>query len=589
MTSWYWVLRQNVVRAGRKSPLSAQPRERESRAREKTAMVVGCVSAKASRVCWMSKQVFASARAEGIADYSSAHRVGEHNIRAFGLDVHNPVFIISGTTIMLFVAFALSFPDLAAALFGQWRIALTTRLDWFFMAVANIALLFCLYLVVSPLGSIRLGGPEARPRYGYPSWIAMLFAAGIGIGIMFYGVLEPMSHALTPPLSSDGITGSARRELAMAATIYHWAFHPWAIYSIVGLSLAFFSFNKGLPLVIRSALYPLFGDRIWGWPGHVVDVLAVLATMFGLATSLGFGAEQASGGIAYLFGLPNENWLRVVVIAGITAIALVSILRGLDGGIKRLSELNMVAAAVLGFYILMLGPTANILSGFFEYGAAYLRYLPELSNWVGREDDYYLHDWTTFYWAWWMAFSPFVGMFIARISSGRTVREFVVAALLAPSAIFVLWMTIFGETAMDQYFLEGMQEVAVTVRAFQPELTLFVFLETFPLPLATSLLGVALVVIFFVTSLDSGALIVDTMTAGGKMETPVIQRIFWCMFIGLLGVSLMLGGGLSSLQALALAAAFPFALIMLLMVVSLHRGLRAELKWLRCHQTADVR
>ena len=521
------------------------------------------------------------ARIEGIADYTSGHRIGEDNIRAFGLDVHNPVFMVSGTTIVLFVAFALSFPDLAGDIFNQWRITLTTRLDWVFMAIANFVLLFCLYLVVSPLGSIRLGGPSARPRYGYPSWVAMLFAAGIGIGIMFYGVLEPMSHALTPPLSAAGITGDARRELAMASTIYHWAFHPWAIYSTVGLSLAFFSFNKGLPLVMRSALYPLFGDRIWGWPGHVVDVLAVFATLFGLATSLGFGAEQASGGIAYLFGVPNENWLRVAVISFITAIALISVLRGLDGGIKRLSELNMVAAAALGLYILVLGPTWEILSGFFQYSAAYVRYLPELSNWVGREDSYYMHDWTTFYWAWWIAFSPFVGMFIARISSGRTVREFVVAAMLAPSAIFVLWMTIFGETAMDQYYLEGLQEVVTTVREFKPELTLFVFLEEFPLTLLTSGLGVVLVVIFFVTSMDSGSLIVDTMTAGGKIETPVGQRIFWCIFLGLLGVALMLGGGLSSLQALALASAFPFALIMLLMVVSLHRGLRAELKLLK--------
>jgi len=518
----------------------------------------------------------ALARAEGLDDYTSGHRVGEDNIRALGLDVHNPVFVVAGTTIVLFVAFALAFPVLAADVFGQWRISLTTQLDWFFMAVANLALLFCLYLVVSPLGSVRLGGPDARPRYSYPSWVAMLFAAGIGIGIMFYGVLEPMTHALTPPLSAEGVTGTARRDLAMAATIYHWAFHPWAVYSVVGLSLAFFSFNKGLPLVIRSALYPIFGERTWGWPGHVVDVLAVFATLFGLATSLGFGAEQAAGGIAYLFGIPNANWLRVIVIVVITALALGSVLRGLDGGIKVLSELNMGAAAVLGLFVLVLGPTWDILTGVVEYSGAYLRYLPALSNWVGREDAYYMHDWTTFYWAWWIAFSPFVGMFIARISSGRTVREFIVAALLAPSAIFVLWMTIFGETAMDQYFLEGWQGVAQTVREFKPELTLFVFLERFPLTLLTSVLGVVLVLVFFVTSMDSGSLIIDTMTAGGKIETPVGQRIFWCIFLGLLGVALMLGGGLTSLQALALASAFPFSLVMLLMVVSLYRGLRAE-------------
>ncbi|KGE04585.1 BCCT family transporter [Pseudohaliea rubra] len=516
------------------------------------------------------------ARAEGLDDYTSEHRVGEDNIKTLGLDVHNPVFLISGSTIVLVVVFALALPGLAADVFGQWRVALTTQLDWFFMAVANLVLLFCLFLVLSPLGAVRLGGPDARPRYGYASWIAMLFAAGIGIGIMFYGVLEPMTHALTPPLSATGVTGAERRGLAMAATIYHWAFHPWAVYSLVGLSLAFFSFNKGLPLVMRSALYPVFGERIWGWPGHVVDVLAVFATLFGLATSLGFGAEQAAGGIAYLFGIPNANWLRVAVISLITFLALGSVLRGLDGGIKLLSELNMGAAAVLGVFVLALGPTWDILSGLVQYSGAYLRYLPELSNWVGREDDYYMHNWTTFYWAWWIAFSPFVGMFIARISSGRTVREFIVAALLAPSAIFILWMTIFGETAMNQYFLEGWQGVAKTVREFEPELSLFVFLERFPLTLLTSALGVLLVLVFFVTSMDSGSLIVDTMTAGGKIETPVGQRIFWCIFLGLLGVALMLGGGLNSLQALALASAFPFSLVMLLMMVSLYRGLRAE-------------
>lgn len=530
----------------------------------------------------------AVAAAAGLRDYRSGHRVGEHNIRVLGLDVHNPVFLIAGSSIVVFVAFALALPDAAAALFGQWRIALTTRLDWFFMAVANIALLFCALLVLTPLGNVRLGGPQARPRYRYPSWIAMLFAAGIGIGIMFYGVLEPMSHALRPPLSAEGITGTARRDLAMAATIYHWAFHPWAIYSTIGLSMAFFSFNKGLPLVMRSAVYPLFGERIWGWPGHIIDVLAVFATLFGLATSLGFGAEQAAGGIAYLLGIPNADWLRVVVITAITAMALVSVLRGLDGGIKVLSELNMATAAVLGLFVLVLGPTWNILTGVIEYSGAYLQYLPRLSNWLGREDAYYMHDWTTFYWAWWIAFSPFVGMFIARISSGRTVREFVVAALLAPSFIFILWMTIFGETAMDQFFIEGWQGVADTVRAFRPELTLFVFLERFPLTGLASGIGVVLVLVFFVTSMDSGSLIVDTMTAGGKIETPLGQRIFWCVFLGLLGIALMLGGGLTSLQALALASAFPFALVMLLMMLSLYRGLRAEHRLLRAAHSSST-
>ena len=511
-----------------------------------------------------------------IPDYSSDYVVGQDNIQPFGLDIHNPVFVISGSAIVLFVLFTFAFPAWAAENFGDLRLWLTTRLDWFFMGAGNLVLLFCLFLVLSPLGSVRIGGERATPDYGYVSWVAMLFAAGIGIGIMFYGVLEPMNHALHLPLGAEGLEGEARRSLAMAATIYHWAFHPWAIYSLVGLSLAFFCFNKGLPLVIRSAVYPLFGERIWGPVGHTIDVLAVIATMFGLATSLGFGAEQAAGGIRYLFGIQPSDGLKVAIVAVITVLALISVLRGLDGGIKVLSEINMLVAIALGSFILVLGPTLGILEAIWHNTVAYLAYLPELSNWIGRDDDYYMHDWTTFYWAWWIAFSPFVGMFVARISTGRTVREFILAAMLAPSAIFIWWMTTFGETAMDQYFLQGFAGVADTVRNFQPELSLFVFLAEFPLSSATSVVGIILVLIFFVTSMDSGSLIVDTMTAGGKIETPLTQRVFWCVFLGLLGAALLLGGGLSSIQALALATAFPFVLIMLMMMVSLFLGLRAE-------------
>jgi len=511
-----------------------------------------------------------------IPDYSSDYVVGQDNIQPFGLDIHNPVFVISGSAIVLFVLFTFAFPAWAAENFGDLRLWLTTRLDWFFMGAGNLVLLFCLFLVLSPLGSVRIGGERATPDYGFVSWVAMLFAAGIGIGIMFYGVLEPMNHALHLPLGAEGLEGEARRSLAMAATIYHWAFHPWAIYSLVGLSLAFFCFNKGLPLVIRSAVYPLFGERIWGPVGHTIDVLAVIATMFGLATSLGFGAEQAAGGIRYLFGIQPSDGLKVAIVAVITVLALISVLRGLDGGIKVLSEINMLVAIALGSFILVLGPTLGILEAIWHNTVAYLAYLPELSNWIGRDDDYYMHDWTTFYWAWWIAFSPFVGMFVARISTGRTVREFILAAMLAPSAIFIWWMTTFGETAMDQYFLQGFAGVADTVRNFQPELSLFVFLAEFPLSSATSVVGIILVLIFFVTSMDSGSLIVDTMTAGGKIETPLTQRVFWCVFLGLLGAALLLGGGLSSIQALALATAFPFVLIMLMMMVSLFLGLRAE-------------
>jgi BCCT family betaine/carnitine transporter len=448
------------------------------------------------------------------------------------------------------------------------------------MIAGNFFLLFCIFLVISPVGSVRIGGEDAQPLYGYTAWVSMLFAAGIGIGIMFYAVLEPMNHLLDPPLGLAGLEPQAQRELAMAATVFHWAIHPWAIYAVVGLSLAFFSYNKGLPLIPRSAMYPLFGERVWGWPGHIVDVLAVFATLFGLATSLGYGAEQSVGGLHYLFGLPEGDGMKIVVVGVITAMALVSVLRGLDGGIKILSEANMAMAGLLGLFILLAGPTLATLGAIADNTVAYLRHLPALSNWVGREDTNYYHGWTTFYWSWWIAFSPFVGLFIARISSGRTVREFLLVSILAPSFIFIVWMTVFGHAAMDQYLLGGYEGVVDTVRNFQPELSMFAFLAEYPLASVTSVMGIVLVLIFFVTSMDSGALVVDTMTAGGKIDAPIAQRVFWCCFLGLIGIALIKGGGLSSLQALALATGFPFGVVVILMAISLYKGLAAERKGL---------
>ncbi len=511
-----------------------------------------------------------------VDEYTSDYEVGQDNVEKFGLDFHNPVFAISGISVIVFVVFTLSFPDLAEAWFGALRPWLTSKLDWFFMGSANLFVLFCLLLILSPVGRIRIGGEDAKPMYSYPSWVSMLFAAGIGIGIMFYAVLEPMNHLLTPPLGITPDNPQAARELAMAATVFHWTIHPWAIYAIVGLSLAFFAYNKGLPLIMRSAMYPIFGERIWGWPGHIVDVLAVFATLFGLATSLGYGAEQSAGGLNHLFGLPATEATKVGIVVVITVMALISVLRGLDGGIKILSEANMAMAGLLMLFVLFAGPTLGTLGALVDNTVAYVQHLPALSNWVGREDTGFLHGWTTFYWSWWIAFSPFVGMFIARISTGRTVREFLLASILAPSAIFMIWMTVFGHAAMDQYLIAGYEGVADTVRNFQPELSLFQFLAEYPLATATSIIGIILVLVFFVTSMDSGSLIVDTMTAGGKIETPIAQRVFWCCFLGLIGIALLLGGGLNSLQALAIATGFPFAVVLLMMCFSLFKGLRAE-------------
>jgi BCCT family betaine/carnitine transporter len=440
------------------------------------------------------------------------------------------------------------------------------------MISADFFILFCLFLACTKSGRVRLGGPDARPRYGYPGWLAMLFAAGVGIGLMFFGVLEPVTHTLNPPLGIDPADIDTARAVGMSSAIHHWGLHAWAIYAVVGLALAFFCFNRGLPLIMRSAFYPLFGKAVWGPFGHVVDVTAVLATLFGLATSLGLGAEQLAAGLNYLFGVTPSGTTKVLLVSGIIAIALASVIAGLDKGIKRLSEINMVLAASLLLFVIVAGPTLVIVSTLANAVVDYAYYLPQLGNWIGREDLGFYHGWQTFYWAWWIAWSPFVGMFIARISYGRTVREFITWVLIIPTAIGIIWMSAFGGTALDQLFTDGYRGVADSV----PELALFKMLEGLPFTEFVSGLALVLIAIFFITSADSGSLVVDIITAGGKMDAPVRQRVFWCVLVGLIAIVLLLGGGIASLQALAISVALPFIAVLLVMCFSLYRGLREE-------------
>ena len=383
------------------------------------------------------------------------HEIGEHNIQTFGLDIHNPVFAISALLAITLVIGTLLFQEAATLLFGEMRVWITTTFDWFFMVSANLFAILCFAVAFSKLGRVRLGGTGARPQYTDPAWLAMLFAAGVGIGLMFFGVLEPVTHTLTPPLGIDPEDSATARAAGMSSAIFHWGLHAWAIYAVVGLSLAFFSFNQGMPLTLRSAFYPLFGKAVWGPLGHLIDVLAVLATLFGLATSLGIGAGQIAGGLNYLFDLPAGITTKIILIALIISVALGSVVAGLDKGVKRLSELNLVLAAALLLFVLLAGPTIVILKGTVQATIDYAYYLPQLSNWVGRSDFAFLHGWTTFYWAWWIAWSPFVGMFIARVSYGRTVREFIVWVLIVPTIICILWMSTFGGTALDQLINAG--------------------------------------------------------------------------------------------------------------------------------------
>ncbi len=537
-----------------------------------------------------------SEEAETIATaaYKTDYETGQDNITPFGLDIHNPVFVVSGLSIIVFVLVTLMFQQGATEFFGWLRPFLTSTFDWFFLAAANVFVLFCIYLMLSPLGKVRLGGKDAKPDYSYMGWFAMLFAAGMGIGLMFFGVSEPMSHfgsamggtamengARTDwaPLGAAKGDIEAARNLGMAATIFHWALHPWATYAVVALALAFFTYNRGLPLTLRSAFYPIFGEKVWGWTGHIIDTLAVFATLFGLATSLGFGTQQALAGLNYLFGWGTGNVAQVVLIAVITSAALISVVRGLDGGVKVLSEINIVLALLLLAFIIFVGPTAIIFETILNGGIAYVKEVIPLSNPFGREDANFSQGWTAFYWAWWISWSPFVGMFIARVSRGRTVREFVFCVIVVPTIVCVLWMGAFGGTAISQVVADA----AAPVGKAALELKLFEMLRPLPLASITSGLGIILVIVFFVTSSDSGSLVIDTITAGGKTDAPVSQRIFWCSFEGLVAAVLLLVGGaqsLTALQAMSVSTGFPFAIVLLVMCASLWMGLRAEAKGL---------
>ena len=510
--------------------------------------------------------------------YETDYEIGQDNVAVAGLDLHNPVFFLSSGLVILFAAISLIFPDAATHYLTSARTWTLQSADWLFAITPVIVLVFCVALAISPLGRIRLGGAQATPDFKVHSWVAMLFAAGVGIGFMFYGAAEPLAYYTDwygTPLGVEPGTDAAER-LAFSATLFHWGFAPWAIYAIVGLALGFFAHNKGLPLSIRSAFYPIFGERVWGWPGHIIDLFAVVSTVFGLATTIGIGATQAASGLAYLLGFKPNIAVQVLLIAAMTGLAVLSVLRGLDGGVKLLSNINMGVAFTLLAFVIIAGPTLLIFTGFGQNLLDYVLDSPALTNWVGREDIVWFHDWTIFYWAWWISWSPFVGMFIARISRGRTVREYFSVVLLAPFMISVIWFTAFGETALDLN-KSGIGELADGMSS--ASLVLFQMLSDLPLAEMTSVAAILLLIVFIVTSADSGALVVDTITSGGKTDVPVIQRVFWACLIGLTASALLYGGGtdvLQSLQAGTITAALPFTLILLACCISLYIGLRDE-------------
>lgn len=513
--------------------------------------------------------------------YNTEYKTGQHNLNRYGMDIHHPVFAVSSGLILLFLSITILFPEAGKTIFDDVKSFAINNFDWFFVISANFFVLFCLILIFHPLGRIRLGGVQAKPEFSTWSWLAMLFAAGMGIGLMFWSVAEPVAYYTGwygTPLGVGQKTASAK-ELALGATMFHWGLHPWSIYAVVGLSLAFFTFNKNLPLTIRSSFFPVLKEHSWGSVGHVIDVVAVLATIFGLATSLGFGAQQAAGGIDYLFGLGSGITAQIAIIALVTSLATISVVRGLDGGVKFLSNVNMLAALLLLFCLVALGPTLEILKAWFTVLISYAQNFAALSNWVDRSDNDFFHGWTVFYWAWWISWSPFVGMFIARISRGRTIRQFLIAVIVLPTLVTSFWMGAFGGTALEQInsgqgaLINGISKV---------ELTLFQMLEQLPFATTLSGLSILLVLCFFVTSSDSGSLVIDSITAGGKLDAPVPQRVFWAVMEGVIAIALLWGGGsdaLGALQAAVISMGLPFCGVLVLICGCLLMGLLHEQKF----------
>ena len=488
-------------------------------------------------------------------------------------DIHPPVFWPAAILAVAFIAVTLIVGAPMKAVFSAIQEWMSANFGWFFIISVNIYLFFMLYLAFSKYGNIRLGGENAVPEFGRISWFAMLFSAGMGIGILFWSVAEPIFHFTDPPFGEGETLETAK--LAMKATFLHWGLHPWATYALVGLALAFFSYNRKLPLAIRSVFYPLLGKKVHGRWGDAIDVLAVLATLFGLATSLGFGVQQINAGMNHLFGMPVSTNMQILLIGGITCAVAVSVASGLDRGVKRLSELNMNLGAILLVFMLVFGPTVFILDAVIQSTGAYLDNFFEISFWTeGYEQTNWQDSWTVFYWAWWISWSPFVGMFIARISKGRTIREFVLSVLVIPTLLTFLWITAFGGSAL-LLELKGLVDIAGPVTE-DVAISIYKLLDYFPFSIIANIAAILLVISFFITSSDSGSLVVDAFTSGGKLTSPVTQRIFWAVVQGLMAAVLLIGGGLTALQTAAIITGLPFAVILIIMGYSLKQGLQKE-------------
>ncbi|PKG82150.1 choline transporter [Colwellia sp. 75C3] len=488
--------------------------------------------------------------------------------------LNKKVFFGASSIIIALLLYTAALPKQAQALFSVVQAGIIENGSWFYVLTVAFIFFFVIFLGVSRYGEIRLGPDHSTPDYSLASWISMLFAAGMGIGLMFFGVAEPLMHYLSPPTAQTGTVEAVQE--AMKMTFFHWGLHAWAIYAIVALVLAYFSYRHNLPLTLRSALYPLIGDRIYQWPGHLVDVFAVVSTVFGVATSLGLGASQVNAGFGYLFGIDVSTTNQIIIMCVITSLAVISVATGLDKGIKILSETNMVLAIILLVLIFVLGPTVFLLQAYLQNIGDYLADIVHNTfNLFAYKKTEWIGGWTIFYWGWWLAWAPFVGLFIARISRGRTIREFIIGVMLIPTVFTLFWMTIFGNSAIDLVHNQGVVALGDMVSK-DSSVALFVFLENFPLSTLLSFFSVLMIVIFFVTSCDSGAMVVDMLCSHGRNDTPLWQRVYWAVGIGIVAAVLLLVGGLSALQTMTIASALPFTIVLLLAIAGLIKALKVE-------------
>jgi choline/glycine/proline betaine transport protein len=508
-----------------------------------------------------------------------------------GFIIDRQVFVPSATILLILVGFSAMAPESAGGLFQTIQNTIITYASWYYVLVVAVILVTVTAVTFSRFGDIKLGPDHSEPDYSFLSWFAMLFSAGMGIGLMFFGVAEPVMHFLNPPLGDGGTPAAAAQ--AMELTFFHWGIHAWSMYAIVALILAYFAYRHDLPLTLRSSLYPLIGDRIYGPIGALIDIFAVLGTVCGVATSLGLGVLQINSGLAYLFDVPVSSTVQILLVVVTTILATISVVLGLDVGIKRLSEFNIFLAIALLLGVLLIGPTVYLLQAFVQNTGSYLSelvtktfnlYTYNPTDWIG--------GWTIFYWGWWLSWAPFVGLFIARISRGRTIREFVLGAMLGPTLFTLFWMTVFGNSGIDLILNQGVTSLGAAVQA-DSSVALFKFFENFPMSEVLSFIAVIMVMVFFVTSADSGALVVNMLCAYGEDDTPAIQRSIWTVFIGLIAIVLLLAGGLSSLQTAAIASALPFSVALLFAMWGFWKALSQDVKkrdalMMQSNQSFDV-